>query len=142
MEPFIKTFRANDIRRRRSTEKSISRIPLRLIVDGLGEAKGELIRFLAPRTVDALTRKLPMEGRAALWKAEVYFETPLQMGEEKPKATVEKGTIAYWPMGKAFCIFYEDTRPYSPVNVIGKVAENLSIFSQVKSGAKIRVEKT
>ncbi len=142
MEPFIKTFQANDSRRRKFTDKSISRIPVRLIVEGLGEAKGELIRFLAPRTVDALARKLPIEGRAALWKAEVYFETSLQIGEEKPKATVEKGTIAYWPMGKAFCIFYDDTRPYSPVNIIGKVTENLAIFSQVKSGAKIRVERT
>lgn len=120
---------------------SVSRIPIRLVVEGVGEAKGELIRFLAPRTVDALTRKLPVEGRAALWKNEVYFEVPLQIGEEKAKNTARKGTIGYWPMGRAFCIFYDEARPYSAVNYIGKVTENLGIFSEVKSGTKIAVER-
>lgn len=120
---------------------SLSRIPIRLEVEGLGEATGELIRFLSPRTVDALTRKLPVEGRAALWKSEVYFEVPVDMGEEKAKSTAKKGTIAYWPMGRAICIFYDETRPYSSVNYVGRVTENLGLFSQVKSGAKIRIER-
>ena len=120
---------------------SLSRIPIRLIVEGLGEAKGELIRFLSPRTVDALTRKLPVEGRAALWKSEVYFEVPVDMGEEKAKSTAKKGTIAYWPMGRAVCIFHDETRPYSSVNNIGRVTENLELFSQVKSGTRIRIER-
>ena len=121
--------------------RSVSRIPIRLTIKGLGEAKGELIRFLAPRTIDALTRQLPLEGRAALWKNEVYFEVPLQAGEEKAKNTAKKGTIGYWPMGKALCIFYDETRPYSAINYIGRITENLEIFSQVKSGTKITVER-
>ncbi|MEM2110783.1 MAG: cyclophilin-like fold protein [Candidatus Bathyarchaeia archaeon] len=127
--------------RRRTTEKSVSRVTIRLKVEGLGEAKGELIRYLAPRTVDAITRILPLEGRAALWKNEVYFEIPIKMGEEKPKNTVQKGTLAYWPMGKAFCIFYSDAQPYSSVNIIGQITENTEVFSQIKSGTKIRVER-
>ena len=76
-----------------------------------------------------------------LWKSQVYFGVSLGMGEEKSKSTVKKGTLAYWPMGKAFCIFYAETRPYSSVNPVGRVTENLEIFSRVKSGTKIRVEK-
>jgi len=122
------------------SQQDISRIPIRIMIEGIGEAEGELIRHLAPRTVDAIANKLPLEGRAALWKEEVYFEIPIKMGEEKAKATVETGTIAYWPMGSALCIFYGSSQPYSPVNVIGKVTKNLEIFRQVKSGMKIRVE--
>ena len=122
------------------SRNDISRIPIKIIVEGLGEAEGELIRHLAPRTVDAIANKLPIEGRAALWKEEVYFEIPVKMGEEKAKATVETGTIAYWPMGSAICIFYGSSQPYSPVNIIGKVTKNLEMFRQVKSGMKIRVE--
>jgi len=85
------------------SRNDISRIPIKIIVEGLGEAEGELIRHLAPRTVDAIANRLPIEGRAALWKEEVYFEIPVKMGEEKAKATVETGTIAYWPMGSAIC---------------------------------------
>jgi hypothetical protein len=122
-------------------EQEISRVKIKFIIEGLGEAEGELVRFLAPRTVDMLVRKLPIEGRAALWKEEVYFETPIKMGEEKAKSAVEKGTIAFWPMGSAICIFYGESQPYSPVNILGQVTKNLELFSSVKSGTKIRVEK-
>jgi len=120
---------------------SVSRFPIRIIIEGVGEAEGELIRFSAPRTVDAILRRLPIEGRAALWKEEVYFETPIKAGEEKAKPTVERGAVAYWPMGNALCIFYGESQPYSPVNIVGKVTKNLELFGRVKSGAKIRVEK-
>ncbi|MFZ0966578.1 MAG: cyclophilin-like fold protein [Candidatus Bathyarchaeia archaeon] len=122
-------------------EAEISRIKIKFIIEGLGEAEGELVRFLAPRTIDTLVRKLPIEGRAALWKEEVYFETPIKMGEEKARGTVEKGTIAFWPMGSAICIFYGESQPYSPVSILGEITKNLELFSRVKSGTKIRVEK-
>ena len=120
---------------------SVSRVPIRLIVDGIGKAEGELVRIRSPRTVDAIIRRLPLEGRAALWQQEVYFNIPVKMGNEKAKPTVEKGTLAYWPMGSAFCIFYGETQPYSPVNIIGQVTKNLELFESVKSGTKIIVEK-
>jgi len=121
-------------------EGTISRIRVRFLIEGVGEAEGELIRFLAPRTADMIARKLPLEGRAALWKEEIYFETPIKMGEEKAKGSVDKGAIAFWPMGSALCVFYGESQPYSPVNILGKITKNLEVFKQVKSGTKIRVE--
>ena len=123
-----------------TAEEDISRIKVKFLIEGLGEAEGELVRFLAPRTVDTIVRKLPVEGRAALWKEEIYFEIPIKMGEEKAKPTVEKGTIAFWPMGSAMCVFYGNSQPYSPVSILGKVTANLELFKTVKSGTKIRVE--
>jgi hypothetical protein len=123
-----------------SEEGDISRTKIKFIIEGLGEAEGELVRFLAPRTIDMIVRKLPIEGRAALWKEEVYFETTVKMGEEKAKANVENGAIAFWPMGSAICVFYGESQPYSPVNILGKVTKNLELFKQVKSGTKIRIE--
>lgn len=123
-------------------ENEISRVRIKFVIDGLGEAEGELVRHLAPRTVDMIVRKLPIEGRAALWKEEVYFEIPVKMGEEKAKSTVEKGTIAFWPMGSAICVFHGETQPYSPVNILGTITKNLEVFSKVKSGTKIKVEKS
>jgi len=120
---------------------SVSRIPIKFTIEGVGGAEGELIRHLAPRTVDAIARRLPIEGRAALWKEEVYFEIPVQIGKEKAKPNVEKGAIAYWPVGNALCIFYGESQPYSPVNIVGQVTKNLEFFGQVKSGTRIVVEK-
>ncbi len=123
-----------------STEADVSRIKVKFVIEGLGEAEGELVRFLAPRTIDYIVRKFPVEGRAALWKEEVYFEIPIKMGEEKAKPTVETGTIAFWPMGGALCVFYGKSQPYSPVSILGKITTNLEIFKQVKSGTTIKVE--
>jgi hypothetical protein len=122
-------------------EQTISRLPVRFVLDNIGEAEGEFIRHLAPRTVEAIMRRLPVEGRAALWKEEVYFEIPVKMGEEKAKATVQKGQIAYWPMGSALCIFYGGSQPYSPVNIVGQITKGLELFKRVKIGTKIKVEK-
>lgn len=122
-----------------STEDGVSRVKVKFIIEGLGEAEGELVRFLAPRTIDTIVRHLPVEGRAALWKEEVYFEISLKMGEEKAKPNVEEGTIAFWPMGGALCVFYGKSQPYSPVSILGKITSNLELFKHVKSGTKIRV---
>ena len=118
----------------------VSRVKVKFLIEGLGQAEGELVRFLAPRTIDYLIRKLPVEGRAALWKEEVYFEIPVKMGEEKAKPTVETGTIAFWPMGSALCVFFGKSQPYSPVSILGKITSNLDFFKQVKSGTTIKVE--
>jgi hypothetical protein len=120
-------------------DTSVSRIPIKFTIENTGEAQGELIRHLSPRTVDAILKKLPIEGRAALWKQEIYFEIPVAAGEEKAKTTVKKGDIAYWPMGKALCIFYGETQPYSAVNMIGQITKNLEVFSTIKSGTVIKV---
>ena len=124
------------------SEESVSRIPIKFLIEGFEEeAEGELIRYLAPRTVETILRNLPLEGRAALWKEEIYFEIPVRMGGEKAKPMVENGVIAYWPMGSALCIFYGESQPYSPVSILGRVTKNLELFAEVKSGTKIRVEK-
>jgi len=122
-----------------SNDEGVSRIKVKFLIEGLGEAEGELVRFLAPRSIDNIVRRLPIEGRAALYKEEVYFEIPLKMGEEKAKPTVETGTIAFWPMGSALCVFYGKSQPYSPVSILGKITSNLELFKQIKSGSTIKV---
>lgn len=120
---------------------SDSRVSVKFIIEGLGEAKGELIKFLSPKTVEAILKVLPVEGYAAVWKEEVYFNIPVSVGAEKPKSRVETGDLAYWPMGSAICIFYGKSQPYSPVNVIGKIIENLEVFKKVKEGVKITLTR-
>jgi uncharacterized protein len=123
-----------------SADESVSRVRIKFILEGLGEAEGELIRFKAPRTIDMIVRKLPIVGRIALYKEEIYFEIPIKMGEEKAKPTVETGTIAFWPMGSALCVFYGKSQPYSPVSILGKITSNLELFKAAKSGTAVKVE--
>ena len=118
-----------------------SRVRVKFLLESLGEAEGEFVRYLAPRTIEALIQSMPIDGRLSVWKDEVYFETPVKVGSEKPKATVDTGAIAYWPMGAAICIFYGKSQPYSPVNVLGKVTKNLELFKQAKQGSRVRAER-
>jgi len=118
-----------------------SHIPIKIEIEDIGEVRGELIRFLAPRTINVIMRSLPFEGRVALLTNQIYFRIPIKVGKEKAVLTVEKGTIAYWPMGSAFCIFFEKSQSFSAVNRIGKVVEKIDLFKDVVSGTKIRIEK-
>ena len=62
------------------SEMSVSRLPIKLTIEQIGEAKGELIRHLAPRTVGAILKRLPIERRLTVWKEEVYFDTERRWG--------------------------------------------------------------
>jgi hypothetical protein len=90
-------------------------------------------------TAKKLLKLLPIESHAQTWGEEVYFETPLRAPEEQPHAEVPSGTVAYWPPGHAFCIFFGQ-QPYSPVNVLGTLDSDAKLFARVKSGQKIRLE--
>lgn len=120
---------------------AVSKIPVKIIVEGLEGSEGVLARILSPRTVDAIVRLLPLEGRAGVWQGGVYFAVPLKMGAEKPRETVKMGDLAYWPLGSAFCIFFEDMRPHTPVNLIGQITGSIEVFRRVRSGMRIRVER-
>ncbi|MEM0024758.1 MAG: cyclophilin-like fold protein [Thermofilaceae archaeon] len=100
------------------------------------------------RTAEALLRALPFESRARRWGEEVYFESPVDAGEEDASELVEVGDVAYWPPGRALCLFFGPTpisrpgeiRPASSVNVIGRVVEGLDVLRRVSSGERVRVE--
>jgi len=121
--------------------RSISKTPIRIRISGLGDAKGELVKFYAPLTVEKLLNRLPLEGRAHPTSGGYSFIVGLKRGEEKSVREVEAGTIAYWPMGDAICIFHSDTSTYSPVNRVGRVTENLELMRRVASGARVRIER-
>ena len=101
-------------------------------------------------TADAIWNVLPLESKCNLWGDEIYFTVPVSHKLEKEACEiVEKGDLAYWPQGPAFCIFFgptpiskgDEIRPASAVNVFGKVIGDPTIFKQVSSDAPVRVEK-
>lgn len=103
----------------------------------------------ATETANAIWEALPIEARANTWGDEIYFSIPVYLGEENAQEVVELGDLGYWPPGHAFCIFFGRTpvsrgneiRPASPVNVFGKVEGDPTLFTQVRSGAQITLEK-
>ena len=86
----------------------------------------------SPKTVKSILKELPFTVTLNVWGEEIYTsETPVNVGQENPKSPVSLNDVAYWPSGKAICLFYGPTpigksgeiTPASPVNVIGKIIQ-------------------
>ncbi|MGC8781456.1 MAG: cyclophilin-like fold protein [Anaerolineae bacterium] len=93
---------------------------------------------------------LPIEGRANTWGDEIYFEIPVVAGQAADaRADVAVGELGYWPLGRAFCVFFGPTpastgpvpRAYSPVNILGRVLGDATAFRAVRDGEPVRLTR-
>jgi len=84
----------------------------------------------SPKTVNDFIEKLPFTVDLNVWGDEIYTsKSPITQPEENAKSPVQLNDVAYWPTGKAICLFYGSTpignpgeiTPASPVNVLGKI---------------------
>jgi hypothetical protein len=91
-------------------------------------------------TARLIAEALPFESKAQRWGDEVYFATPIQAGEEDAQPRVPSGAVAYWPPGRALCLFFGQ-QPYSPVNVVGVLEADPQTLGVVQDGESVRVEK-
>jgi len=101
----------------------------------------ELDDINSPKTVNDFIDKLPFTVDLNVWGDEIYTsESPITQPEENAKSLVELNDVAYWPTGKAICLFFGSTpigkpgeiTPASPVNVLGKIiSPDKSILNNV-----------
>jgi len=94
-----------------------------------------------PLTCKAIWNALSLEGKAEIWKEEVYFEIPVKIEAENPTPQTTAGDVAYWPDGPGFCIFFGKSQPISPVNTFARIEEGVEKFKKAKSGDPIKVER-
>ena len=107
----------------------------------------ELDDSQCPKTVSLFLKHLPFTLNANIWGDEIYTDpASFYAPEENAKSTVELFDVAFWPPGKAICLFYGPTpiseknqiKPYSPVNVIGKIIlPDKKILSKITDGTKL-----
>ena len=112
----------------------------------------ELDDTYSPKTCKNILDSLPFSVSAHLWGEEIYTdESPISQAEENAKALVDLNDVAYWPSGKAICLFFGSTpigkkgeiKPYSPVNVVGKIiGSDKSVIKNFKEGTKITFQKS
>ena len=101
------------------------------------------------KTAAAAWDALPLSVPGQTWGDEIYFGIPVKAKLENASEGVERGDLAYWPPGSAFCIFYGPTpasrdgqiRAASPVTVFGRVLGDPTVFKPVRSGTTVRVER-
>ena len=112
----------------------------------------ELDDTSSPKTCTSFLKSLPFPVTAHIWGEEIYTdESPIIQSEENTKDLVNLNDVAYWPSGKAICLFFGPTpigkkgeiKPYSSVNIIGKiVSADKSIIKNFKEGTKITFQKS
>ena len=101
------------------------------------------------KTAAKVFEALPITSTVNTWGDEIYFTIPVDAESEDAKELVSLGDIAYWPPGKAMCIFFgktpisrgDEIRPASPVNIIGKVEGDLKLLKKVKEGEEIIIRR-
>jgi hypothetical protein len=124
------------------------KVKLKIISESIGEMEAEILAD-NPETVKAVVDALPFEGPSNVWGEEIYFDIPVETDEEQGEQLMEVGDIAYWPVGKAMCIFFgptpvsdsEKPKAYSPVNKFARIIGDAKVFRKVRDGEVIKVEK-
>jgi len=100
---------------------------------------------------NAMWMSLPREGTANVWGNEIYFEMPGEVTVQGDVTVLESGDVAYWPQGKAICLFFgstplseEDGRPVSayPVKKIGRLLGDYSGLEDVGDRTRVVLERT
>jgi len=86
----------------------------------------------SPKTVKSFLEKLPFTVELYVWGEEIYTSSsPIKEPEENAKSPVSLNDVAYWPTGKAICLFFgptpigkkDEITPASPVNIIGTIID-------------------
>ena len=104
--------------------------------------EGIINRIHAPLVVEEIKSRLPLEGRTALVRNEMQITLGILKGNAKPTNDVKKGDIAYVPLGDSLCIYLEDIRTYSQVNILGKVTsdkEQINQLKKVRRGSLVQI---
>ncbi|MFC2048319.1 cyclophilin-like fold protein [Chloroflexota bacterium] len=100
-------------------------------------------------TANTIWDVLPIKAHINTWGDEIYFAIPVGLELEQGQDIVNRGDLGFWPVGKAFCIFFGPTpmssdneiRPASSVNVFGRILGDATVLKGISSGAEVFVEK-
>ena len=114
------------------------------------EISVELDDSHSPKTVETLLENLPIEVSIHRWGDELYTEkTKIAEEPENAKIKVNLFDVAYWPEGKALCLFFGPTPSskageilaYSPVNIVGKIIahnnEEQDVLNKIRDGQRV-----
>jgi uncharacterized protein len=114
---------------------SVSRVECKVTIRGKGEFVVELYKHLAPITVNAIMRALPMSSRVTIYpRAMVCVLTGIKTGVEKQRFEYSKGEIAFLAANGSICFFTANVKSASPLNPVGKLKGNLEVLDRLTAG--------
>ena len=118
---------------------SVSRIECAVNFPNRGEALVSFYRHLAPLSINAALRILPLSSRIIVQPGMRSIFTPLKVGVEKPKTSLRKGDIALLASGGLICIFVQEAKSERPLNPLGVVDSGIDLIEGAGPGDTIRL---
>ncbi|TFF92154.1 hypothetical protein EU545_01865 [Candidatus Thorarchaeota archaeon] len=106
---------------------------LEFVFEGGVRLQGRINRIHGPLLVEEIKSRLPIHGRCALLRGEMKIPLGIGKGYSKPTSEAKRGDIAYMPLGDSLCIYLQDTKTFSKINVLGKIASDESALDQISS---------
>lgn len=127
--------------------KKVKILKIKITIDNKLSFKGVLN---STATAQKIYESLPITGKGNTWGGEIYFSSQVTSSLEKnAREVLKEGEIAYWPPLQAICLFYgptpasqsDEIRAAGPVNVVGKIIDDLSLLKKIKGTTTVLIEK-
>ena len=119
---------------------SVSKVECKAVIRGKGEVKFDIFKHLAPVTVSAILRELPINARVTIYpRAMICLLTGIKAGVEKQRFEFTKGDIAFLPANGSLCFFLANAKSQSPLNPIGKLEVDLGVLSGLSAGDTMEI---
>jgi hypothetical protein len=121
-------------------------VPIKIELFGIGTLEGQIIRYIAPLSADAIIDKIPfvMRGRFS-FGSKKYWTLPglgIYKGpNSKSVKDVNTGDIIYNPKTDEIIIIIEHLQMPNKVNKVGEVNSNLELLLNAKNGLKTKISK-
>ena len=105
-------------------------------------------RFNDSATAAAIAAACPLDIRLSRWGDEYYGDCGVTAGAEPAaREVMEIGEVAYWPPGRALCVFFGPTpasdgtepRAASPVNPVGTLSGKSDALAAALSSLPVSV---
>ncbi len=119
---------------------SVSKVECKAVVRGKGEVKFDVFKHLAPVTVSAILRELPINARVTIYpRAMICLLTGIKAGVEKQRFEFTRGDVAFLPANGSLCFFLANAKSQSPLNPIGKLDADTGVLSGLSAGDTMEI---
>ena len=113
---------------------SVSKIACKLELKGKGSIDLALYRHLAPLTVGALVRAMPIMGRVSIFPRTVCILTGIRTGVEKQRYEFATGDVVFMAASGMLCVMLGSAKSDRPLNPVGKIEQGVEILQKAGPG--------
>ena len=122
---------------------SVSKIPIKILIENKDMLDAHLIRHLSPLTVSQILKQLPFSGRIHYNNDNFsYIQTQLNIGAEKQKKAFSQGDITLMTSSGSICFIFKETTISFTMNHIGKIStSNLELLKNLNPTDVITIKQ-